>query len=75
MGAMNVHNVRGRFVAQRMNTVVGADLVHGSIQSNKLRATPVNSGLGTGGWARVNIFLGRHCLMGFFSVRNKYGPC
>jgi hypothetical protein len=61
---MNVHNVRGRSMTQRMINVVGVDSIHGSIQSNKLWATPVYFGLGTGGWAKDNGFLSRHCSMG-----------
>ena len=49
-------------MAQRMINMVGVNSVHGSVWSSKLRATtwagPVNFGVGTGGWAKGNIFLG-----------------
>jgi hypothetical protein len=55
-------------MAQRMINMVGVDSVHGPFQSSKLRATtwarPVNFGVGTGGWARGNMFLGGQCSMG-----------
>ena len=54
-------------MGQRMINMVGVDFVHGSVRSSKLRATtwvgPVNFGVGTGGWARGNIFLGGQCSM------------
>ena len=68
MGVMDVDNVRGRSVARRLTNVVGVDSVHGSIRLSKLWATtwatPVNSGMGTGGWTKISGFLDRQCLMG-----------
>jgi hypothetical protein len=55
-------------MAQRMINMVGVDSVHGSVRSSKLRATtragPINFGVGIGGWARGNVFLGGQCSMG-----------
>jgi hypothetical protein len=55
-------------MAQRMINMVGVDSVHGSVRSSKLRATtragPINFGVGTGRWARGNVFLGGQCSMG-----------
>jgi hypothetical protein len=62
MGTKNIHNVRGRSMAQRMSTVVGVDSLHGSIRSSKLQtmwARLVNSHLGIGTWAKDNGFLRR----------------
>ena len=57
-------------MAERMINMVGIDSVHRSVRSSKLRATtwvgPINFGVGTGGWARGNVFLCEQCSMGGF---------
>jgi hypothetical protein len=64
---MNAHNIQGRSVARRMINVVGANSIHGSVRSSKLRATtwarPLNYGIGTGLWARGIAFLDIHSSM------------
>ena len=57
-------------MAERMINMDGIDSVHRSVRSSKLRATtwvgPINFGVGTGGWARGNVFLCEQCSMGGF---------
>jgi hypothetical protein len=68
IGAGNVSNVQGKSVARRMTHVVGSDSVHGSVQSNKLRATtwagPIHFGMGIDAWTRGGGFLGGHSSIG-----------
>jgi hypothetical protein len=52
-------------MAQKMINMVGVDSVHAWFCPVK-QAT---GNVGTDGWARDNVFLGKQCSMVFFSVR------
>ena len=64
----NVSNVQGRFVAQRMTNIVGADSVHDFVRSSKLQAItwawPLNFGLDIDVWARGDNSLGGQSSIG-----------
>lgn len=74
MGARNVPNVRGGFVAQKMTNVVGAYSVHGFLQLGKLWTTtwarPINFDLHIDMWAKDGGFLDGQNLIRVFTVRH-----
>jgi hypothetical protein len=61
---------QGKFVSRKMTTLIGADFVHGAIQSSKLRAPMwarlVHFGLGIKVWATGGGFLGGESSIGVF---------